>query len=78
MNIRQYVKSSRGMASFLSRALGVSPVVVCRWAKGRAVPVSRCLEIERETGGAVRCEDLRPDVDWAVLRGKPLPGGEGA
>lgn len=25
--------------------------------------------IERESGGVVRCEDTRPDVDWAYLRG---------
>ncbi|HEY0878970.1 MAG TPA: YdaS family helix-turn-helix protein [Zeimonas sp.] len=30
---------------------------------------SLCIAIERESGGAVRCEDLRPDVDWAYLRG---------
>ena len=30
---------------------------------------SLCINIERETNGAVRCEDLRPDVDWAFLRG---------
>ncbi len=29
----------------------------------------RCIEIEKAAGGAVRCEDLRPDVDWAYLRG---------
>lgn len=27
------------------------------------------INIERESAGAVRCEDLRPDVDWAFLRG---------
>jgi DNA-binding transcriptional regulator YdaS (Cro superfamily) len=27
------------------------------------------IAIERETDGAVRCEDLRPDVDWQYLRG---------
>lgn len=26
------------------------------------------INIERESGGAVRCEDMRPDVDWAYLR----------
>lgn len=26
------------------------------------------IAIERETGGKVRCEELRPDVDWAYLR----------
>jgi DNA-binding transcriptional regulator YdaS (Cro superfamily) len=32
-------------------------------------PAEYCPAIERATGGLVRCEDLRPDVDWAVLRG---------
>jgi DNA-binding transcriptional regulator YdaS (Cro superfamily) len=32
------------------------------------VPAAHCPSIERATKGAVRCEDLRPDVDWAVLR----------
>lgn len=27
-----------------------------------------CIEIERESAGAVRVEDMRPDVDWAYLR----------
>lgn len=27
-----------------------------------------CISIERESGGLVRCESLRPDVDWAYLR----------
>lgn len=29
---------------------------------------SLAINIERESQGAVRCEDLRPDVDWAYLR----------
>ena len=32
------------------------------------VPADRCIDIERITQGAVRCEDLRPDVDWGYLR----------
>lgn len=27
------------------------------------------IEIERHSGGTVRCEMLRPDIDWAYLRG---------
>jgi DNA-binding transcriptional regulator YdaS (Cro superfamily) len=27
------------------------------------------VNIERESRGAVRCESLRPDVDWGYLRG---------
>lgn len=26
------------------------------------------IAIERESKGAVRCEDIRPDVDWQYLR----------
>ncbi|MCL2872394.1 MAG: helix-turn-helix domain-containing protein [Betaproteobacteria bacterium] len=38
---------------------------------------SLCIDIERETGGAVRCEDMRPDVDWGYLRGTaPAPKAE--
>lgn len=30
---------------------------------------SLAINIERESGGEVRCEDLRPDVDWSYIRG---------
>jgi DNA-binding transcriptional regulator YdaS (Cro superfamily) len=34
-----------------------------------------CINIDRESSGAVRCEDLRPDVDFAYLRASsPLDG----
>jgi hypothetical protein len=29
---------------------------------------SLCINVERETNGVVRCESLRSDVDWSVLR----------
>jgi DNA-binding transcriptional regulator YdaS (Cro superfamily) len=29
---------------------------------------SICIAIERETSGKVRCEQVRPDVDWAYIR----------
>jgi len=36
-----------------------------------------CIALERESGGAVRCEDLRSDIDWAYLRGTtPQPATE--
>lgn len=27
------------------------------------------IQIERESNGKVRCEQIRPDVDWAYIRG---------
>jgi DNA-binding transcriptional regulator YdaS (Cro superfamily) len=59
-----------GGQAALSRELGVSIQVVGNWL-ARGVPVARCPDIERVTAGAVRCEELCPDVDWAVLRRFP-------
>lgn len=57
-----------GQAS-LARAMGVQPPTVNQWVKGdRPIPAERCPQIEALTSGNVRCEELRPDVDWAVLR----------
>lgn len=59
-----------GQAS-LARAMGVQPPTVNQWAKGdRPVPAERCPQIEQLTDGGVKCEELRPDVNWAVLRAK--------
>ncbi len=69
MNLRTYLDQSRGMSSALARALGVPPVLISQWANSqRPVPSDRCPAIERATDGAVRCEEMRPDIDWAVLR----------
>lgn len=43
---------------------------------GQRLGESICIGIERESLGAVRCEDLRPDVDWAYLRGTDCPARE--
>lgn len=40
------------------------------WKARGNVPAEHCPAIERATAGAVRCEDLRPDVAWSVLRGQ--------
>ncbi|MBS6615407.1 MAG: helix-turn-helix domain-containing protein [Sutterella wadsworthensis] len=58
-----------GSQKKLAKVLGVTPaminhVVTCR----RPIPENWCPIIERETAGRIRCEQLRPDVDWAVLR----------
>ncbi len=62
-----------GSQASLARAInlsGPSPkAVVWAWFDRGRIPAEHCPAIERATGGAVRCEDLRPDVDWQVLRG---------
>jgi DNA-binding transcriptional regulator YdaS (Cro superfamily) len=58
-----------GSQAALAAALGVKQPTISEWLRGdRQVPAERCPDIERATGGAVRCEELRPDVDWGVLR----------
>ena len=57
-----------GGLTALSEIIGQSPQVVSNW-RSRKVPAERCPAIERATKGAVRCEELRPDVDWAFIRG---------
>ena len=55
-----------GSQSALARACGVKQGHVWAWLnrEGYAVPLESCPDVERATRGAVRCEALRPDVDW--------------
>lgn len=61
-----------GGQAALARAIGVHSSFPNQWIKGhRPIPAERCPDIERATGGEVRCEDLRPDLcdQWSYLRG---------
>lgn len=50
----------------LARQIGEKPSTISMWKKRCNVPAEYCPSIERATG--VRCEDLQPRVEWAVLR----------
>jgi len=70
MELKKYLEPP-GAVVALARSIGVNPVLVSQWKNGvRGVPAARCPDIERATGGAVTCEDLRPDLaeQWAYLR----------
>lgn len=61
----EIVGSQRALADLL----GVTKGAVNQWKDvDRKVPAEHCPLIERATAGVVRCEDLRPDVAWDVLR----------
>ena len=63
--IKQAIDIAGGMTA-LARALNVkSHTTVYQWAQTR-VPAEYCPLIEALTG--VRCEALRPDIAWHVLR----------
>ena len=65
--IDQAIEISGGLSA-LAKSIGVSPQNVSNW-RARGVPAERCPMVERATDGVIRCEDLRPDVDWSYLRG---------
>lgn len=68
MNLNTYLKR-RGSCVEIANKLGVRSVMLSQWRYGiKQVPAERCIAIEKATGGAVRCEELRPDIDWAWLR----------
>lgn len=75
----KYAASIVGGSSKLAQALDITPSVITHWSLPsedrffRRVPAERCPEIEALTHGQVRCEDLRPDVNWGVLRGTAAP-----
>lgn len=58
-----------GTQSALAKSLGLAPQVVNNWIRRGNVPAEYCPAIERATGSLITCEQLRPDVDWAYLRG---------
>lgn len=70
MQLQEYInQSKRGEISRLAKEINVAIPIVHYWVTGkRQVPAERCPEIEKFTEGKVSCEELRPDVNWAVLR----------
>lgn len=58
-----------GGAVKLADLLGVSIQALSNWKTRDSVPADRCPDIEAITG--IRCELLRPDVNWTVLRKRP-------
>jgi DNA-binding transcriptional regulator YdaS (Cro superfamily) len=63
-----------GSQTALADLLGVTKGAVSQWKDpGRRVPAEYCPLIERATEGKVRCEELRPDVAWDVLRLQVAP-----
>ena len=79
--LNRAIKAVGGVGA-LARGLRLaSESNICNWrARGTPVPAGLCPSIERETRAAaalkgdpsliVTCEELRPDIEWYVLRCK--------
>ena len=57
-----------GSQTALAAACGVSQAAVVKWLNGGKMDVRHIPHIIRATGGAVRPEELRPDVDWVTIK----------
>ena len=57
-----------GGVSAMASALGVGSSTPSMWKLRGNVPAEYYPVIERLTQGSVRCEELRADVEWSVLR----------
>jgi DNA-binding transcriptional regulator YdaS (Cro superfamily) len=55
-----------GGKSALAKRFKLTPWAVSKWAN--RIPAERCPDIEYMSHGKFRCEDMRPDINWAVLR----------
>ena len=58
-----------GGISAMARTLKLSGHAVIQQWRINQVPAEHCPDIEALTG--IKCEELRPDVNWAVLRKQP-------
>lgn len=67
---QKHVLDNAKSRSLICERLGVSQQALTNW-KRRGIPAERCPDIEALTG--IKCEDLRPDVNWAVVRGTATP-----
>lgn len=61
------IAEAKGVSA-LASSIGVVQTAVSNWRSRGKVPAEHCPAIERATNGKVRCEELRPDIPWAVLR----------
>ncbi|MCV4285066.1 transcriptional regulator [Pseudomonas capsici] len=80
MNLHEFLKSLEGEAvpDFAS-SCGTSVGQLKQIAYGNRRPsASLSINVERESKGQVTCEELRPDIDWAYLRGTKQAAGRAA
>lgn len=55
--------ATQGTQAALAMKLGISSPSISEWLR-RGVPIEKCVAIEAATGGQVRVEELRSEIDW--------------
>ena len=63
MDITAYLKAKELSQEAFAKQIGVSQGLVWQWISGKTrITAERAIEIEEKTDGAIRREQLRPDV----------------
>ena len=58
-----------GSQSSLANAIGTSQTAVSLFLQGRKRPSAEtAMRIEAATKGAIKAEEIRPDVPWHIIR----------
>lgn len=71
MLLSEYLSRPGASQKQLADALDVSAGLVSQWIKGRRpISIEQCLAIEAATNRMVKCEELRPEMNWRYLREK--------
>lgn len=72
MKLLEYIKKldKEGLEAFAS-SCGTTVGQLRQVAYGRRASAELVIAIDRGSLGAVPCEELRPDIDWKYLRGRP-------
>lgn len=70
MTVKDIVRSIGGPVA-VGRQLGIRSQAVSLWIRANRIPAERVPALERmcrERGLDIRAEQMRPDVEWGVLR----------
>lgn len=69
--IKKVVDFFGGSQVETAKKLNVSKSQVWQWLNNvNAIAIEKAIDIEDKTNGEVKCEELRPDVNWSVIRGR--------
>lgn len=71
MTLEQYLETlaTKADKAAFAQSVGTTLGYLKHVVKGRRSPSGAlAIEIERETNGLVRCEELCPDADWDYIR----------
>lgn len=71
MTVKEIIRMLGGPVA-IATYLDVRSQAVSLWSIKNRIPAERVPQLERrakELGLPVRAEHMRPDIDWAVLRG---------